>query len=154
MRGTVIYAGFIDPYLVLNPSNAPASSAESEPVSRTDLTAGMVTFFGAPGQKTDKGNAGPGYEVAKITPEYPAVKEYSPKDKTIQSLREVGFTAGTVAPSKGIIRGTSALVMLADENPNEIVLKPDVFQHIVFETHQTDERAYPGSLMGVIASVR
>jgi imidazolonepropionase-like amidohydrolase len=154
MRGTVIYAGFIDPYLVLNPSNAPASSAESEPVSRTDLTAGMVTFFGAPGQKTDKGSAGPGYEVAKITPEYRAVKDYSPKDKSIQSLRELGFTAGAIAPSKGIIRGTSGFVMLAEEDPNDVVLKPDVFQHIVFETHQTGEQAYPGSLMGVIAAIR
>ena len=29
-----------------------------------------------------------------------------------------------------------------------------MFQHIVFETHTTGDRAYPGSLMGVIASVR
>src|SRR5262249_55494971 len=65
MRGMVVYAGFIDPYLVLNPSNTPASTAESEPVLRNDLTAGMVTFFGAPAQRTDKENAGPGYEIAK-----------------------------------------------------------------------------------------
>ena len=57
-------------------------------------------------------------------------------------------------PPEGIIRGTSALVALSEENPNEVVIKPDVFQHIVFETHPRDERPYPGSLMGVIASVR
>src|SRR3954469_25263774 len=33
MRGMVIYAGFIDPYLVLGASNAPAFGGESEPVS-------------------------------------------------------------------------------------------------------------------------
>ena len=93
----------------------------AEPVSRLDLTAGAVSFFGAPAQKTDKGNAGPGHEMAKITPEYRAVKDYSPKDKNIQSLRELGFTAGAIAPSKGIIRGTSGFVVLADEDPNEVV---------------------------------
>jgi len=57
--------------------------------------------------------------------------------------------AGVIAPAKGIIRGTSALVALADENPNKTIIKPDVFQHIAFETHEDDEKAYPGSLMGL-----
>jgi imidazolonepropionase-like amidohydrolase len=154
LRGATIYAGFIDPYVVLGSNSAPAFAGESEPVTSSTLTAGGINFYGAPGQKSEKGNAGPGYEIAKITPDYRAVREYSPKEKAIQSLRELGFTAGVVAPAKGIIRGTSALVAFSDENPNQVVLKPDVFQHIVFETHQTDERAYPGSLMGVIASIR
>ena len=106
------------------------------------------------GQKPEPGPAGPGYEVGKITPEYRAVREYSLKEKTLVPLRELGFTAGVLAPAKGIVRGTSALVALSDENPNEVILKPDVFQHLAFETHQTDDRAYPGSLMGVIAAIR
>jgi imidazolonepropionase-like amidohydrolase len=82
------------------------------------------------------------------------VRDYAPKDKMLAALRELGFTAGVIVPAKGIIRGTSALVALAEENPNEAVLRSDVFQHIVFETHPRDDRAYPGALMGVIASVR
>jgi len=132
MRGTVIYAGFIDPYLVLNSSNAPISTTDSEPVGGASLTAGAVTFYGVAGQRADRGNAGPGYEIAKITPEYRAVRDYSPKEKTVQPLRELGFTAGVIAPSKGIIRGTSALVALVEENPNEVIIRPDVFQHIAF----------------------
>ena len=154
MKGTTIYAGFIEPYMAMGASNAPVSTGDSEPIDSTTLTAGGVNFFGAPGQTGERGNAGPGYEVAKMTPQHRAVQEYSPKDKTLASLREIGFTAGLVAPARGIIRGTSALVALSDENPNDVVLKPDVFQHIAFEVHQTGERAYPGSLMGVIASVR
>ena len=92
--------------------------------------------------------------MAKITPEYRAVQDYSPKDKALAPLRALGFTAGVVVPPSGIIRGTSALVALSEENPNRAVIKPDVFQHIVFETHSRDERPYPVSLMGVIASVR
>jgi imidazolonepropionase-like amidohydrolase len=154
MKGTTIYAGFIDPYIVMGGSNAPVSTTDSEPITTTTLAAGGVNFFGAPGQAAERGSAGPGYEVAKMTPQHRAVRDYSPRDKTLTSLREIGFTAGVIAPGKGIIRGTSALVALSDENPNDAILKPDAFQHIAFETHQTGERAYPGSVMGVIASLR
>jgi imidazolonepropionase-like amidohydrolase len=152
MKGTTIYAGFIDPYLILGASNAPASSADSEPIATQSLTAGVVTFFGALSRETEK--SGPGYEIAKMTPQYRAVRDYSPKDKSVEAMREIGFTAAVIAPPKGIIRGTSALVALAGDEANEVVIKPDVFQHIVFETHQTGERAYPGSLMGLIAGIR
>ena len=154
MKGMTIYAGFIDPYLTLAATNAPISTSDTQPISRAGRLTSGINFFGAPGEKTDRGNSGPGYEVSKITPEVRAVETYSPNAKTLESLRELGFTAGVVAPTKGILRGSSALVALADENPNQAVIKPDVFQHIGFETHESDERAYPGSLMGVIATIR
>jgi len=154
MKGTVIYAGFIDPYLVVSGTNAPISTTDSEPVTSSSLTAGGINFFGSPGQAADRGKAGPGYEVARVTPDYRAAREYAPNEKTLAPMREMGFTAGVVAPSKGIIRGTSTLVALSEENPNDLIIKPDVFQHISFETRQSEERAYPGSLMGVIATVR
>jgi imidazolonepropionase-like amidohydrolase len=154
MKGMTIYAGFIDPYLVLSATNSPAATSHVEPVSAASLTSGGIKFYGAPGAQTDMGNPGPGEAVARITPEYRAVRDYSPKDKTLAPLRALGFTAGVIVPSRGIIRGTSALVALSDENPNDVVIRPDVFQHIVFETRGGDERTYPGSLMGVIASVR
>jgi hypothetical protein len=67
MKGATIYAGFIDPYLVLGSTNAPVSSTESEPIQSKALTSGNVeeNFFGVPGQKTDRGNAGPGYGVSE-----------------------------------------------------------------------------------------
>ena len=58
------------------------------------------------------------------------------------------------APAGGIIRGTSALVVLIEDNPNTVTLKPDVFQHVAFETRGDEERAYPSSLMGVLALIR
>jgi imidazolonepropionase-like amidohydrolase len=154
MKGTTIYAGFIEPYLVLNTTNPPISTSDVEPISNRSFTSGGVKFYGAPGAQTDTGNPGPGYEIAKITPEFRAVEKYSPTQKALAPLRELGFTTGVIAPAKGIIRGTSALVALTDENPNQAVIKPDVFQHIAFETHEDDEKAYPGSLMGVIAAIR
>jgi imidazolonepropionase-like amidohydrolase len=154
MKGTTIYAGFIEPYLVLNTTNPPISTSDVEPISNRSFTSGGVKFYGAPGAQTDTGNPGPGYEIAKITPEFRAMEKYSPNQKALAPLRKLGFTTGVIAPAKGIIRGTSALVALTDENPNQAVIKPDVFQHIAFETHEDDEKAYPGSLMGVIAAIR
>jgi hypothetical protein len=154
MKGTTIYAGFIDSYLVLGGSNAPVSTTDSEPISAATFTSPGVKFFGAPGVQTDMGEPGPGADLAKVTPQYRAVRDYSPKDKTLEPLREIGFTTGVVAPGRGIIRGTSALVALVEENPNQTIIRADVFQHIAFETRPGDDRAFPGSLMGVIASVR
>ncbi|NOS72843.1 MAG: amidohydrolase family protein [Verrucomicrobia bacterium] len=107
-----------------------------------------------PGQRTDSGQRGPGDEISKVTPEFRAVRGYSPDKKTIESLRELGFTTAVIAPTRGIIRGTSALIALAENDPNELVLKSDVFQHIAFETQDGDDGAYPAALMGAIATVR
>jgi imidazolonepropionase-like amidohydrolase len=154
MKGLTIYAGFIDAYLPLTATNAPVSTSETQPITAETVAAGGINFFGAPGQRTDRGTPGPGYEIARITPEHRAVQQYSPKERTLAPLRELGFTAGVVAPASGIIRGSSALVALVEDNPNRIILKPDVFQHIALEPRGDEERVYPGSLMGVIATVR
>jgi imidazolonepropionase-like amidohydrolase len=148
-KGMTIYAGFIDPYLLLDATNAPVSTSEVEPDSA--FTSRGVRFFGVGG---DNANSSPGYEIARITPQYRAVRAYSPNAKKLEPLRELGFTAGLVVPSRGIIRGTSALVALSDDEANRAIIKDDVFQHVAFETRRADDRAYPGSLMGVIATVR
>ena len=153
MKGATLYAGFIDAYLVAGGTNNPVSTSDSEPIAES-LTAPGEKFFGVPGGQTESSNAVPGYEVARITPEYRAVRDYSPTEKMLAPLREAGFTAGVIAPAKGVIRGTSTLVALSDEEPNKVVIKPDVFQHIAFETREAAERKYPDSLMGVIASIR
>lgn len=153
-KGLTIYAGFIEPYLPLGQTNQPISTSSTEPINAASLTAGGVNFFGSPGQRTDAGQRGAGYEVSKVTPETRAARGYSPDRKVIEPLRELGFTTAVIAPVRGIVRGSSALVALAEQDPNEVIVKPDVFQHIAFETHQADDVAYPGSLMGAIATVR
>ncbi len=154
MKGDTIYAGFIEPHLVLDTTNPPVSTSDVVPVSTSSLTAGGVKFFGAPGAQTDMGNAGPGYSIARITPEFRAIEKYSPKEKVLAPLRELGFTTGVIVPVKGILRGASALVALSDEDPNKAIIKPDVFQHIALETQADDSNPYPDSLMGVIAAIR
>ena len=154
MKKMMIYPGFIDACVVIAGSNAPADTSASEPVTDSTLTAGGIGFYGTPGQRSDRGDAGPGYEVARVTPQHRAARDYSPKEKTLGPLRELGFTTGIITPGSGIVRGTSALVALADGNPNDAIIKPDVFQHVSFESRRSNDRAYPSSLMGVIAVVR
>jgi imidazolonepropionase-like amidohydrolase len=152
--GLTIYAGFIDPYLSLG-TNRPVSTSSTQPISESaDFTAaGGPRFFGVAGQERDPGAAGPGYGLADITPEFRVAAGYTPDAKTIESLRELGFTAANVVPTKGIIRGQSAVVTLGDTSPNEALLKPDASQCLAFAVSAGDD-AYPNSLMGVIAAIR
>jgi imidazolonepropionase-like amidohydrolase len=153
--GLTVYAGFIEPYLPLGGSNAPVSTSATEPVGRDSLTAGGVNFFGLPSQRTDLGATGPGHELSKISPEFRAVREFTPDRKRNESFRELGFATAVIAPSRGIIQGTSPMVSLAEEDPNMLIVRPAVFQHVAFETRDgAAERFYPASLMGAIAAIR
>jgi len=155
VKGLTLYAGFIESYFPLGGSNAPVSTSASEPIDRESLTAGGgVNFYGLPSTRTDAGQTGPGYEVGKISPEFRAVRDYTPEKRRIDSLREQGFTTAVIAPSRGIVRGTSPLVALIEDDPNKLIVRPAVFQHVALETRDFAERTYPLSLMGAIATVR
>src|SRR5262245_47099302 len=59
MKGTVIYAGFIDSYLVAGSTNGPVSTADSEPVDSSALTDGGINFYGVAGKKAGREKSGP-----------------------------------------------------------------------------------------------
>jgi len=87
MKGTTIYAGFIDPYIVMGGTNTPVSTTDSEPITSATLTAGGVNFFGAPGQATDRANSGPGYEVAKMTPQQLCVQNALTQNDRMECMK-------------------------------------------------------------------
>jgi imidazolonepropionase-like amidohydrolase len=90
-------------------------------------------------------------ELASVRPEFRVVSNLPlPKDQ-IETLRAAGFAAAQVVPSRGIVRGTSAVVGLADGSPNASVIKADATQVIALEP---DSTVYPRSLMGAIAVIR
>jgi imidazolonepropionase-like amidohydrolase len=144
---TVIYAGFIDAYLSITGTNAPVSTTHIDPID--GLTSG-INFLGVESQEKARLQPGAGYEVASVTPHARVARDYAPAGKTLEGLRELGFTAGNVVPNKGILRGTSAFVNLSDAPANEAILRADTHQHIAFESQEV----YPKSLMGTIAVVR
>ena len=158
MKGLTIYAGFIDPYLTLAGSNPPVSTARSEPIEGEEdraLTSGAgLNFFGVPGDETDPGGRGPGYQLETIKPERRVAETYTPNTRVLEIMHELGFTAANIVPESGIVRGRSALVALSPVNPNDALIKADVFQHVAFSSDEGRESGYPRSLMGAIAAVR
>ena len=147
LKGKTVYAGFIDPYLSLKEKKArPVSNRWIVPI---DARAG-INFKGLPTTRVDMGGKGPGYEIAEVRPQYRVADDLSPEADAFEELRGIGFTAGNIIPTDGIIRGSSALTLLGHGDPNRLILKPKTWQHIAFEPAVE----YPKSLMGVIAAVR
>lgn len=149
LKSNTVYAGFIDPYLTMSSTGSPEGAGKKD---RNDLTAG-VKFFGVPGGERDPGGPGPGSELPAITPERRMAKSFAPDTKSLETLRELGFTTANVVPDKGIFRGTSVFVALGETDPNRAIIRADVFQHVGFD-EGVKEDAYPESLMGVVAAVR
>lgn len=81
-----------------------------------------------------------------------ADKLFAPDPKAAEKLRGQGFTAALVAPTRGIFRGTSALVSLGEGTANELVIQPGIAHHISFDRGPGE--GYPSSLMGIIALIR
>ncbi len=154
LTNATVYAGFLDPFVVLDEKNEAVDSSGDSPIHDHALTSGGINFYGVPGGEGDPGASGPGYELSVIHPEKRQVEGLSLSDKQEQALRDLGFTAANIVPGKGVIRGTSALINLGDEGPNQSVLKADVFQHAAFDAGTGPDKAYPKSLMGVIAAIR
>ena len=152
MRGHTIYAGFIDPYVT---EVKPISTTMTQRISGNEATAaGKPGFFGTAGNELDPGQTGPGAGLSTITPDFHIVDSLSPKTDTYESHRKEGFTTIALAPSNGIIRGQSALLSLKNDSPNQIVIKPHLFQHIAFDTRASKTDEFPKSLMGVISAIR
>lgn len=152
MTGLTLYAGFIDPYVT---EAKPISTTMTQNISGAGATAaGKPGFLGAPGNELDPGLAGPGSGLSSMKPEHDVSRSFSPKPDSYEALRAQGFTAASLTPANGIIRGQSALISLGQGSPNQLVIRPQLFQHIVFDTKASKPEEFPKSLMGVISAIR
>ncbi|MCH2593230.1 MAG: amidohydrolase family protein [Pedosphaera sp.] len=152
MTGLTLYAGFIDPYVT---EAKPISTTMTQSITGAGATAaGKPGFLGAPGNELDAGTTGPGSGLSTMQPEHDVTEAFSPKPDSYETLRAQGFTAAVLTPTNGIIRGQSALISLGQGSPNLLVIKPQLFQHIVFDTKASKPGEFPKSLMGVISAIR
>jgi imidazolonepropionase-like amidohydrolase len=147
LTNCTVYAGFIEPLFELGGTNRPVHTSDAFAAENLSLTAGVADFLGVPPISA------PG-RMARMNAAFRAAEAAPPDEKQSRALRALGFTTAVVTPSRGVLRGTSALRSLVEDSPHEPVIRGDVFQHVAFETARGDERAYPSSLMGVIAAVR
>lgn len=105
------------------------------------------------GPQFDSKNKGAFNWNQAITPEIEAGKLFIVDDKKAEELRKLGFGIVLTHQHDGIMRGTSALVTLANDKANNVMLNDNVASHLSFNKG-TSTQDYPGSLMGMIALIR
>ncbi|WEK35750.1 MAG: amidohydrolase family protein [Candidatus Pseudobacter hemicellulosilyticus] len=137
-QGKYIYPSFIDAY-----------SDYGIPVLQRP--AGGFNYF-APAQLTSNQKGAFGWNQA-IRSDVEAAKLFTADETKAKSLRDLGFGTVLTHQKDGIARGTGAVVTLAAEKENLVLLKEKASTHFSF-SKGTSTQSYPGSMMGVIALLR
>ena len=154
-RGTlVIRDGVI---AAVGPKVAPPADARVWDATGKTLYPGLIDAYGElsaeASQAGTKDGTGAGYWNANIVPQVQAGLHYASDSGTNKKLRSQGITARLVAPSVGIIKGTSTLVSTGDGSPREVILKDPVALHVKLSPNR-GVRGYPNSPMGAFTLVR
>jgi len=88
-----------------------------------------------------------------IRPEVEAGKLFEVNDTKAKELRKLGFGVVLTHQQDGIMRGNSALVLLANDKANMVMINDKVAGQLSFNKGSSTQD-YPGSLMGMIALIR
>jgi imidazolonepropionase-like amidohydrolase len=87
-----------------------------------------------------------------LQPEILAVDFIRPGGDQIEAARNAGITTALTAPREGIFIGQSALINLAGETPQQMIVRSPVALHVGFTPLRIG--AYPASLLGVFSALR
>jgi len=137
MKGKYVYPSFIDMYSTYG---MPLIKKVKK-VSRENKKAQMLS---------NKRGAF-GWNQA-IKPEIKAVDLFKTDTAKARKLRNLGFGTVMSFHNDGIVRGSSVLVTLANENENEVIIVGKVAGNLSFNKG-TSTQNYPSSLMGKIALI-
>ena len=141
LAGKTVYPGFIDAYT--EPSAGVGEGRGRGGSARTETS-------GAPASKP-----GANYWNPNVLPQARAEAAYQPDKDANKIFRSQGVTARLLAPTQGIIKGTSAIVTTGDGDPNQTVLRDKVAMHATLATRGAwNEEGYPNSPMGAMTLVR
>lgn len=108
--------------------------------------------FGAPAQLVSNQKGAYGWNQA-LRSDVNAYKIFTADDARAKPLREMGFGAALVHQKDGIVRGTGAVVSLANDADNFLIIKEKASAHLSL-SKGTSTQSYPSSLMGTIALLR
>jgi len=121
----------------------------------------IYSDYGLPKVAKKKGRRNPQFESNKqgafnwnqaIHPEVTAGSLFVVDDKKAAELRKLGFGSVLTHQKDGIMRGSSALVTLANDRANNVMIADKVANHLSFNKGSSTQ-SYPGSLMGTIALI-
>jgi imidazolonepropionase-like amidohydrolase len=113
--------------------------------------AGGGGFFAAQ-QPTSNTKGAYGWNQA-IHSETNAADIFVVDDRSAKALRDLGFGAVLTHNKDGIARGTGAVVTLANEKENLVIVKDKASAHYSF-AKGTSTQSYPSSMMGSVALLR
>ncbi len=147
-KGMYVYPGLIDAGGWSPAQEAPAAAA--------------ATGAGPGGERVRvrrEPESGPVHPLPLVRPERRVSDTLQPFDgerkRDADSWRKLGFTAMLAAPTKGIFRGTGALILLEDDAPvTDLIVRDGVGAHVAFETTGGFGEGYPTSIMGAAAAMR
>ena len=140
--GLTVYPGLIDSYTNLAlPEPAPSPSPGGG--------GGGGGFFAAQPRPSPGGPNST--EPPGLQPELMVEDVIRPGGNDVEASRNIGITTALTAPRTGIWMGQSALINLAGESPQEMIVRSPVAMHVGFTPLRG---GYPGSLMGVFAALR
>lgn len=147
--GLTVYPGLIDALSTLGlPSSLRASTA------RPQFGGGGRPGGGARAEGGDQPPFSRGPEDRPATtPWINAADELNASDEGIEKWRNGGFTTAVIVPERGFFPGQAALVNLAGDRPNDMVVKTPVALRVNL-TSGGASRGYPSSLMGAFAYIR
>ena len=131
-----IYPSFIDMY----------SDYGTQPAQRS------FNGFGGPSQMVSNTRGAYGWNQA-IRSEIDVSKIFLVNEARAKELRGIGFGTVHTLQMDGISRGTGAVVTLANEKENRVILKEKASANYSFDKGSSTQD-YPGSLMGSIALLR
>ncbi len=129
--GWTLYPGFIDAHSSVGIPDAPKESAKEA------------------SDRRERGEPTPGLRA-----ETRASSLYREDAKALKAFRAAGVAVAAIAPTDGILRGQSVVMALGDGRIDELLLRESWSQHIGFEPFSRQRSDYPGTLMGVLASIR
>jgi N-acetylglucosamine-6-phosphate deacetylase len=148
LNGKMIYPGLIDAY---------GESSDGQASRSTGGPPGASTTAASPAPellRTPTGGAT--HWNSRVTPHLSVAEQYRPDADTNKRLRSQGIVARLVAPSRNIVKGTSAAVTTGDADGSQSILRPNVAMHVQLTPGGSfgTERSYPVSPMGAVALVR
>ena len=130
LAGKTIYPGFIDSYSEL-----------SSEAMKADVTA----------------TRGTPYWNDNIRPQRQASTLFAPDARVDDEYRAVGLVARLVAPSSGIMKGTSFIARTnarQGDGQSASIIRDGVALHVAMSSRRGEERTYPTSPMGAYALIR
>lgn len=143
-NGLTVYPGLIDANTSLGIPE-PSPSPSPSPGQGGGFLAALLRPAAASTTSTNS------TQPVGLQPEVLAEDLIKPGGDPIEAERSAGITTALTVPRTGIWIGQSALINLAGDTPQQMIVRSPVAMHVGFTPLRG---GYPGSLMGVFATLR